>query len=93
MGDEVKETGPRYLSAARSAQPLSLPPRLGALVTEITEIPDMDAALRKILVGYLELKLEALEAQIADLEAKWGMSFELFSASAPRARSFVVVLL
>jgi len=56
-----------------------MPPQLGALLTELTEIPDIGIALRKVLSEYLELKCGALEERIAAFEAKWGMSFEEFS--------------
>lgn len=74
MGIETKVEG-----SARSASAISIPPRLGALLTELVEIPDIGMALRKVLSEYLELKSKALEERIAAFEAKWGMSFEEFS--------------
>jgi len=47
-----------------------MPPQLGALLTELTEIPDIGIALRKVLSEYLELKCGALEERIAAFEAK-----------------------
>ncbi len=66
-------------SNVQTASDVSMPPRLGALLTEIVEIPDIGMALRKVLSEYLELKGKALEERIAAFEAKWGMSFEEFS--------------
>jgi len=63
----------------RTSSAVSVPPQLGSLVTEITEIPDIEIALRKVLSEYLELKGEALEKRIAVFEGKWGMSFDEFS--------------
>ncbi len=63
----------------RTASVVSMPPQLGGLLTELTEIPDIGIALRKVLSEYLELKCWALEERIAAFEAKWGMSFEEFS--------------
>ena len=76
MNAKAKETAEAY----REIPPrVSLPPQLGVFLTEITDLPDMDTALRKILSEYLILKLEALDAKIAHFEAKWGMSFAEFS--------------
>lgn len=76
MGGKAKETAGPY---AATSTALSLPPRLGLFLSDLTDIPDMDTALRKVLAEYLALKLAALDAQIAVFEAKWGMSFETFS--------------
>ena len=57
----------------------ALPPRVGALLTEITETPDFDTALWKMLLEYMALKIEHLKQQIKAFEAKWGMGFEAFS--------------
>ena len=63
----------------RTASAISMPPRLGALLTELVEIPDIGMALRKVLSEYLELKGKALEERIAAFETKWNMSFDEFS--------------
>jgi hypothetical protein len=57
-----------------------LSPRLGELLTEATQTPDIEAALWKVLSEYLDLKSNKLSAQIAEFEQKWGMSFEEFSS-------------
>lgn len=74
MGIETKVEG-----NVRTVSAVSMPPRLGALLTELVEIPDIGMALRQVLSEYLELKSKALEERIAAFEAKWGMSFEEFS--------------
>ena len=76
MGEKVKETARQYASTSPH---LSLPPRLGLLLSDLTDISDIDVALRKVLSEYLDLKLAALDARIAAFETKWGMSFETFS--------------
>ncbi len=59
--------------------PIALPPQLGALLTGLTEIPDVGMALRQVLTEYLDLKSRGLEERVAAFEAKWGMSFAEFS--------------
>ncbi len=46
---------------------------------EITQTPDVDMAMRKILSEYLELKIKQLQEKIKTFEDKWGLSFEEFS--------------
>jgi hypothetical protein len=65
----------RFIEARRTR----LAGDIGVFLTEITDIPDMDIALRKILSEYLELKLKSLDAQTAHFETKWNMTFEDFS--------------
>lgn len=74
MGIETKVEG-----NVRTVSAVSMPPRLGALLTELVEIPDIGMALRKVLSEYLELKSKALEERIAAFEAKWHMPFDEFS--------------
>ena len=69
----------KVVGNVRTVSDVSMPPRLGALLTEIVEIPDIEMAQRKVLSEYLELKGKALEEHIAAFEAKWGMSFDEFS--------------
>ncbi len=76
MGIEIRT--PDWESRARTGL-VSVSPQLGALLTDLTEIPDVGMAMWKVLSEYLELKCAALEERIAAFEAKWGMSFEQFS--------------
>jgi len=54
-------------------------PRIGALLTQITETPDLETALWKVLSEYIDLKMRLLTQRIEEFEAKWGMTFEEFS--------------
>ena len=74
MGIETKVVG-----NMRTASVVSMPPRLGGLLTELAEVPDIGLALRKVLSEYLEFKSKALEERIAAFETKWNMSFDEFS--------------
>jgi hypothetical protein len=58
---------------------VTLSPRLGEFLTKATQTPDLETALWKVLLEYVELKRKALREQVAQLEGKWGMSFEEFS--------------
>ena len=71
--------GTRVESNVRAAPIVSMPPQMGALLTDLTEIPDVRMALWKVLSEYLELKCLVLEERIAAFKTKWGMSFERFS--------------
>jgi hypothetical protein len=56
----------------------TISPRAGLLLTQLAKSSDFDAALWKLLLDYLDLKVQALELERAALEAKWGMSFGEF---------------
>jgi hypothetical protein len=58
---------------------VALSPRLGEFLTKATQTPDLETALWKVLLEYVELKSKALKEQIVQFESKWGMSFEEFS--------------
>ena len=55
-------------------------PRLGALLTQVTEVPDLETALWKVLSEYIDLKIAHIQQQIRDFESKWGMTFAEFAA-------------
>ncbi len=74
MSDKAKES-----ASLCAPSTLALPPKLGAVLTELTENANLDAALRQILADYVKLKIEALTAEIARYEDKWGMTFEAFA--------------
>lgn len=59
---------------------ITLSPKLGEILIEITQTPNIDMALRKIISEYLELKLKELQEKIKAYEDKRGLSFEEFSA-------------
>lgn len=56
----------------------TLTPRAGLLLTQVTETPDYDAALWKLLFDYLDLKIQALSVEAQAFEQKWGMAFAEF---------------
>lgn len=58
---------------------VTISPRIGALLTRVAETPDIETALWKVLLDYVELKLAKLSQQTADFEAKWNMPFTEFS--------------
>ena len=61
-----------------TVQTVSMPPRLGALLTQVTETSDLEAALFKVLTEYIDLKTRFLQQRIQAFEAKWDMSYEEF---------------
>jgi hypothetical protein len=77
--DKKMTHGTKETAASYVAPTLALPPELGAFLTELTENADLETALRRVLADYVQLKLEALTAQILHFEDKWGMSFEMFA--------------
>lgn len=58
---------------------LTVSPRAGVLLTQVTEVSDLETALWKILTEYIELKTNLLNERIQSFESKWGMTFEEFS--------------
>jgi len=58
---------------------ISISPRAGALLTQVTETPDLETALWKVLLDYIELKIASLKERTIEFENKWGMTFEEFS--------------
>jgi len=53
-------------------------PRAGTLLTRMTEVPDPEAALWKVLTEYITLKTDRLSQQINQFELKWKMTFVEF---------------
>jgi len=41
-----------------TASKIEVSPRLGALLTQVTEVPDLEAALWKVLSEYIDLKID-----------------------------------
>lgn len=58
---------------------VTVSPRIGTLLTQVAETSDIETALWKILLDYIDLKSAKLRQQIAEFESKWGMSFAEFS--------------
>jgi hypothetical protein len=59
---------------------ITVSPRVGVLLTQITETPDLETALWKVLSDHIDLKTRILRQRIEAFESKWGMTFEEFSA-------------
>jgi hypothetical protein len=62
-----------------TASKVKISPRIGALLTQVTEVPDLEAALWKVLSEYIDLKLARIRQQIQEFESKWGMTFTEFA--------------
>lgn len=58
---------------------VTLPPGVGAFLTQVTEMPDLEMALWKVLSEYINLKIGLIKQRIRVFESKWEMSFEEFS--------------
>jgi hypothetical protein len=58
---------------------ISVSPRVGALLTEVAETPDLETALWRVLSDYIELKVSSLKERSAAFEKKWDMPFGQFS--------------
>ena len=56
----------------------AISPKLGEFLVKTTGSKDIDGALRKVFLDYLELKLKSLNEIIGDLQKKWGMNFDEF---------------
>ena len=57
---------------------VQVPPQIGAMLLQITESVDLDAALRKLITEYLALKVASLIEEQTRFEKKWGMPFRQF---------------
>ena len=60
-------------------QTVSVPPRIGAFLTQVTETPDLETALLKVLTEYVGLKIQFFKQRSETFETKWGMTFAEFS--------------
>lgn len=66
------------VTPSMSQASVQVPPQIGAMLLQLAETADLDAALRKVITEYLALKLAALADNQAQFEAKWGMPFREF---------------
>ena len=60
-------------------QVISLPPRIGAFLTQVTETTDLETALLKVLTEYISLKIASLKQRIEGFESRWAMTFDEFA--------------
>ena len=58
---------------------ISISPRTGAFLTQVTESPDLETALWKVLSDYIGIKITFLKERAREFEQKWGMTFKEFS--------------
>jgi len=58
---------------------ISISPRIGVLLSQVAETPDLEMALWKVLSEYIEMKISFLEEDIKKFEKNWGMTFKEFS--------------
>jgi hypothetical protein len=58
---------------------ISVSPRLGELLSQVTEAPNLEAALWQVLAEYLDIKASGLRARIRQYESDWGMTFAEFT--------------
>jgi len=56
----------------------AISPKLGEFLVKTTGSKDIDDALHKVFLDYLELKLQSLNELINGLQKKWGMNFDEF---------------
>ncbi len=61
-----------------TTQAFSVSPRIGALLSQVTETPDLETALLRVLTEYLDLKITLFQQNIQAFESKWKMTFEEF---------------
>jgi len=58
---------------------ITVSPRIGMLLTQVTDAPDLETALWKVLSEYIDLKIARIRQQIQEFESKWGMPFAEFA--------------
>ncbi len=63
---------------------MTLSPQAGLLLTKLTDTPDLETALWRVLHDYTGLKTQQLKQQIKAFELKRGMTFEEFSRQCER---------
>jgi hypothetical protein len=67
------------MNSGNTSSTIAVSPRIGALLTQVTETPDLETALWKVLFDYIGLKLGLLRQCVRAFESKWEMTFEEFS--------------
>ena len=58
---------------------VALSPRIEALLTQVTEVPDLETALSKVRSEYIDLKIARLQQCIQEFESKWAMTCTEFA--------------
>ena len=67
------------MRGADTASKIEVSPRLGALLTQVAEVHNLEAALWKVLSEYIDLKIARIQQQIQEFESKWDMTFVEFA--------------
>jgi len=62
-----------------TASKVMVSPRIGALLSQVTEVPDLELALWKVLSEYIDLKIAQIKQQAHEFESKWEMTFTEFA--------------
>lgn len=58
---------------------ISVSPRVGALLSQVTEAPNLETALWQVLTEYLDLKVSGFSERVRQYESAWGMTFAEFA--------------
>ncbi len=58
---------------------ISVSPRIGVVLSEVAETPNLGTALWEILTEYIELKTRELQERVRKFEVRWGMTFAEFA--------------
>jgi hypothetical protein len=67
------------MSSTDTISKVSVSPRIGALLTQVTDVPDLEVALWKVLAEYIDLKIARLKQRRQEFESKWAMTFTEFA--------------
>lgn len=57
---------------------ITVSPQIGEFLINVTQLPDIEAALKKVLTEFLDLKISNLEGKVKEYESKWKMTFKEF---------------
>lgn len=57
---------------------ITVSPQIGEFLIKVTHLPDIDAALKKVLTEYIDLKVADIGGKIKRYESKWKMTFKEF---------------
>ena len=55
---------------------ISVSPRIGMILTQVTETPNLEAAIWQVLTEYLALKCQDLRTRIDKFESASGMTYQ-----------------
>ena len=58
---------------------ISVSPRIGVVLSEVAQTPNLETAMWRILTEYVDLKTRELREQARTFEVRWGMTFAEFA--------------